>query len=196
MGERRVAVVPGDDRVTVVSPDLPGTFSRVAGVLTLHGLSVLGAEAHSDAQGMAASEFTVQLPEGRRPSWEPVVADLHRALAGQLALEARLAEKAKVYRRRRAQSAATPGTRLLFDDRPTDSTVIEVHAPDRVGVLYRITKALADVGLDIRHARVQTLGDGVVDAFYVRTQDGGPLRDEFHRAEVERAVLHAVHSPG
>jgi [protein-PII] uridylyltransferase len=194
MGEGRLAVVTGDDWVTVVTPDVPGTFSRVAGVLALSGLSVLGAEAHSDEQGMAASEFTVQVPASGPVAWEPVVADLRRALAGQLALEARLAERARTYRRRRAQSAHAPQLAVLFDDRASDSTVIEVRAPDQMGVLYRITKALAELGLDIRHARVQTLGDEVVDAFYVRTQAGTKLTDGFHRAEVERAVLHAVHS--
>ena len=46
--------------------------------------------------------------------------------------------------------------------------------------------------LDIRHARVQTLGLEVVDTFYVRTAAGQKLTDSFHRSEVERALLHAV----
>ncbi|MEY3147939.1 MAG: protein-PII uridylyltransferase GlnD [Actinomycetota bacterium] len=48
---------------------------------------------------------------------------------------------------------------------------------------------MADVGLDIRHATVQTIGDEVVDAFYVRTALGTKLTDQFHRQEVERAIL-------
>ena len=32
----------------------------------------------------------------------------------------------------------------------------------------------------------------VVDTFYVRTWSGELVTDEFHRAEIERAVLHAV----
>ena len=72
------------------------------------------------------------------------------------------------------------------------STVIEVRAPNRMGVLHRIAKALADVGLDIRHATVQSLGEEVVDTFYVRNAHGGLVNDEFHRREIERAVLFAV----
>jgi [protein-PII] uridylyltransferase len=197
MGRGAIEVVADGGFVTLVSPDVPGTFSRVAGVLSLHGLSVLGAEAHSDEQGMAASEFTVVVPPTGPIKWEPVVADLRRALAGELAIEARMAERASTYRRRRkVTSASAPVTRISFDDSSSTSTVVEVHAPNVMGVLYRITKALAEVGLDIRHARVQTLGHEVVDTFYVRTTGGGKLRDPFHRAEVERAVLHAVHSLG
>ena len=68
--------------------------------------------------------------------------------------------------------------------------MIEVRAPDRVGLLYRITKSIADLGLDIRHARVQTLGPEVIDTFYVRYADG-KVSDDDHLAELERALMHA-----
>ena len=195
MGQGRTEVLAGDDRVTVVSPDTPGTFSRVAGVLSLHRLAVLGAEAHSDEQGMAASEFVVVPPDRHPVDWGPVVADLQRALAGELALEARIADNAHQQRRRRKATAATAVvTRESFDDRASTATVIEVRAPNVPGLLYRVTRALADLRLDIRHARVQTLGHEVVDAFYVRTAHGHKVTDPFHRTEIERAVLHAVHS--
>jgi len=195
MGRGHTEVLVSDDRVTVVSPDAPGTFSRVAGVLSFHRLGVLGAEAHSDEQGMAASEFVVVPPDRDPIDWEPVVADLRRALAGELALEARLAERDHQQRRRRRPSAAmTTVTRVTFDDRASTATVIEVRAPDIPGLLYRVTRALAELRLDIRHARVQTLGHEVVDAFYVRNAQRAKITDPFHRAEIERAVLHAVHS--
>ena len=47
----------------------------------------------------------------------------------------------------------------------------------KIGVLHRITKALAEVGLDIRHATVQTLGLEVVDTFYVRNWAGERIDD-------------------
>ena len=50
-----------------------------------------------------------------------------------------------------------------------------MRAPDRIGTLYRITRALADLDLDIRHAKVATLGHEVVDTFYVVDQDGAKI---------------------
>ena len=61
-----------------------------------------------------------------------------------------------------------------------------------VGVLHRITKAIADLGLDIRHARVLTLGNEVVDSFYVRQSDGERITDQSYKAEIQRAVLYAL----
>ena len=181
------------DSLTVVTPDRPGTFSRVAAVLTLHGLAVLGAQAHSDEQGMAASRFRVQVPSHGPIEWEPVLANLQRALRGELALDARLAERAKTYRRRRRSAGELAPPRVTYvDGVASNATIIEVRAPDQHGILHRITKALADLGLDIRHASVQTIGDEVVDSFYVRTAAGEVLSDPFHRAEVERAILFAL----
>ncbi len=194
MGERRVAVIADGDRVTTVAPDRPGLFSRVAGVVSIHGLDVLGAQAHSDEQGMAANEFRVVPPKHGLIAWARVTEDLERAIAGQLAIEARLAERARTYRRRRTTGNAGPPMVRIDNDASSNATVVEVRAPDRIGVLYRITKALADLGLDIRHARVQTLGPDVVDSFYVRGADGKVL-DPFHLAELERALLHAA-QPG
>ena len=64
----------------------------------------------------------------------------------------------------------------FHDDESHTATVIEVRAPNRIGVLHRIARALAEVGLDIRHATVQTLGEDVVDTFYVQGRNGAPHR--------------------
>ncbi len=198
MAESETDVQVHDDRVTVVTADVPGSFSRVAGVLSLHGLDVLSAQAHSDEPqlgrlGMAASQFRVDLPhEGF--DWDSVRDDLLRAIAGELAIEARLAERVHTYRRRRATQAQQPGppSVVFHDDASSNASVFEVRAPNKIGILHRITKALAELGLDIRHATVQTIGMEVVDTFYVRTWSGELVTGEFHRAEIERAVLHAV----
>jgi [protein-PII] uridylyltransferase len=195
MGAGGVSIRPETDRITVVSPDAPGTFSKVAGVLSLSGLDVLGAEAHSDAQGMAASQFRV-VPPPTGVDWTPVVENLEKALSGRLALDSRLADRAATYRPRRATSAQAPSQPTVrFDDAASsNATFLEVRAPDAVGILYSITKAIADLGLDIRHARVLTLGNEVVDSFYVSTPSGGRITDVAYQQEISRAVLYAVTS--
>jgi [protein-PII] uridylyltransferase len=192
MGAREPAFLPDGDRLTVVYTDRPGLLSRIAGILTLHGLDVIAARAHSDEQGMAASEFRV-LEERDRDAWDLVLPDLRRALDGPFAIEARLAERARTYRRSRpsAAHAAVPSVRIDNAASAT-ATVVEVRAPDSIGVLYRITKALAELLLDIRHASVSTLGHEVVDSFYVREVSGKKVEDAKAMAELERALLHAI----
>ena len=91
---------------------------------------------------------------------------------------------------KRAVSAfpVVPGV-MIDNEASSNATVVEVRAPDVMGVLYRITNAIAEMGLDIRHAKVQTLGHEVVDAFYVRDGDKHKVTDPFHLKELERAIL-------
>jgi [protein-PII] uridylyltransferase len=74
----------------------------------------------------------------------------------------------------------------------SSSTVVEVRAPDAIGLLYRITGAIAEMDLDIRSAKVATLGDDVVDSFYVRDRLGRKVTDVDHLAELERSILFAL----
>jgi [protein-PII] uridylyltransferase len=180
------------DVITVVGPDTAGTFSRIAGVLSLHGLDVVSAQAHSDESGIAASQFRVVRPDGGL-GWRSVKADLERALDHRLAIEARLADRATTYHRRRRTQAAPPGPpSVVFDDEASsNATVIVVRAPTKIGILHRISKALGELGLDIRHATVQTIGMEVVDTFYVRA-GGGLVTDATYRKEIRKALLHAV----
>ena len=64
-----------------------------------------------------------------------------------------------------------------------------MRAENAVGVLYRITRAFYDLHLDIRHAKVATLGEEVIDSFYVVDQRGEKLEDDDRIAELRRAVL-------
>jgi len=180
------------DTLTVITPDRPGLFARVAGVLALAGMDVLSAELWSD-DGMALEVFRVAPAADPERAWERVRRDLGPAMAGQFALTARLADRAaQAPTRRRLPGIATPEVRIDNDASRT-ATVVEVVADDAVGLLARIAATLAELGLDIASAKVQTLGPQVVDAFYVvDAQRGAKVTDEAHLAEVHRALGHVI----
>ena len=139
-------------------------------MLALHGLAVLEANI-ATIDGRALEVLTVQSSFGPTFSWDKVVADVDLALDGRLAVKARLSDRAEAYRSARTVLDIEPKVEFHLDDSST-ATVVEVHAPDSVGVLYRITAAIAELDLDIVRARVQTLPDEVVDSFYVQDSSG------------------------
>lgn len=178
--------------VIVVAMDRPGLFSKVSGVLALHGLSVLGAQIYTRQDGVALEVFRVEAlgDEGRR--FEHVAADAQKAVRGRISLDVRLAQKRRDYSGRVPKGKQEP-PRVLIDNQTSDyHTIIEVHATDRMGLLYVLTKALADLGLDIHLAKVSTYAEDVVDAFYVTDLDGQKLDDPEHLKEVEKAILHRI----
>ncbi|MGZ4707681.1 MAG: ACT domain-containing protein, partial [Acidimicrobiales bacterium] len=122
-----------------------------------------------------------------------VLRDLEKALDGRLALEARLRERARTYARADRWPEPPQEPEVTFDNDLSEvATVVEVRAPDRIGVLYRITRAIAELDLDIRSAKVQTMGRDVVDAFYLRGADGAKVTDPDYLVEIERSIIGAL----
>ena len=78
---------------------------------------------------------------------------------------------------------------VVVDNEASDfSTVIEVGGPDRIGLLYDITSALAELQLDVHLAKVATYTDRVVDSFYVRDALGRKVTEPAQVAEIEGAL--------
>ncbi|MDQ6928208.1 MAG: [protein-PII] uridylyltransferase [Actinomycetota bacterium] len=192
-----VVVKPEGMSLVVVARDRPGLFCRVAGTLTVHGLDVLTARGWSAENGVAIEEFDVERVFGGEPDWAAVEADLRRALTDRVALDARVSERARVYAGpSRLRAAAPARTRVTVDNESSASaTVVDVRAPDRIGSLYRITRAMADLNLDIRHAKVATLGHEVVDAFYVVDAAGRKVADAGALEALQRAVAEELARP-
>ncbi|HVX21591.1 MAG TPA: [protein-PII] uridylyltransferase [Acidimicrobiales bacterium] len=174
----RPAVLLEPPEVVVAAPDRPGLLAAVAGVLALHGLDVRSADVTSD-DGVAAEVFTVEVPRGAWPDSARLREDLEAVLSDRLALTDRLEAKARAYADGKRPSAARPVVPRVWVDNEASatSTVVEVRAANEVGLLNRVTRALFDCGLDVVSARVSTLGEAVVDAFYVRDESGGKVTD-------------------
>jgi len=178
------ATVRGSE-VTVVAPDRPGLLWRAAGVLASHRLAVRSANATS-VGSTAVTVFDVEPEFGDPPDATLVAADLRRMLQGRLDVEDRLDRRAHAVRPR---SAHVPAPKVsLVDDASETATVVEVRAHDAPGLLWRVGRALGECGLDVRAARVETLGAEVVDVFYVTDGDGKPLAD----TELRRTIAHSV----
>ncbi len=199
--EVRTRVTPGEDdpdghggidELDVVAVDHPGWFAKVAGVVALHGGSIMAADAFTRDDGLAVDTFKVMPPDGASGSWwVRVEGALDEAAGGRLAVRARVLDKARSERQRLSRLPAVATKVTVAEDPSGRATIVEVRALDRIGVLYAIATALAELELDIVVARVQTMGPEVTDVFYVRDRDGRPL-DTDHLAELELGVTGAI----
>ncbi len=186
---------------TVIEPERPGLFTTMAGVLAVCGLEVLDASAFSedvsdevDRSAMAACQFVLQPPVSGEVDWVRVTDMAERALDNRLALQARVARRAREQSRYRRRLAAEPPRRqVIVDNDISDAaTVIEVHAPDELGLLFRLTQVLRELRLDIRSAKVQTLGPQVVDSFYVQDAANDKITSDDLLAEVHLALTEVI----
>jgi [protein-PII] uridylyltransferase len=179
---------PGTHALTVVASDRPGLLSWIAGALSLAGLSILTAQVFTTDDGVAVDVFEVegafeaQIGEER---WREFRTTLRKAIEGRLSLEYRVEQKRKHYA---GPSAEVPVEIGVHNDASDFFTVVEVGAPDRIGLLFDVTRTLAELHLDVHLAKVATYGHRVVDVFYVRDDLGRKVEDPERIAELEGAV--------
>ncbi len=177
-------------QVTIGAPDERGLFSRLAGVLALNQLDVRAAKVNV-VDGRATAVFAVRPRFGRAPQ-PAILADAVRAaLEGTLPLAERLRQREADYRQDAGRSAPP---RVSWHDSEVSgeaTSIVEVRAGDRAGLLYRLTAALGAAGLDVTSARIETLGADAADYFYVSNPAGCPI-DAGQRGRVEAALVAAA----
>ncbi|MFB8393267.1 [protein-PII] uridylyltransferase [Streptomyces yangpuensis] len=176
-------------------PDQPGVLPAAAGVLALHRLTVRAADLRSvelpDRLGeVLVLRWRVAAEYGALPEAARLRTDLVRALDGSLDVPAKLADREAAYPRRRGVVPPPPRVTVV-PDVSSLATVLEVRAPDAVGLLHRIGRALETAGVRVRSAHVSTLGANAVDTLYVTTPEDKPL-DTAEAAALAAAVESAL----
>ena len=180
----------GTADLVVVTRDVPGLFSLIAGTLAAHAVNIISAQISTRGDGIAIDTFQVNDPAGEAVTsaakWGRLLDALRAVLAGEQTVETLLE------RRQRAAPAPADGfgpLKIAVDNRLSDAhTVVEVKCPDRLGLLYLITRTLSAQGLDIASARIATEIDQALDTFYVHDRAGRKL-DEPAATEPLRAAL-------
>lgn len=186
-GADRLTVTLIEDELVVAAPDSPGLLSRLAGLLAVHGLDIRAATVTTE-DSRAVNVFTVSPRFGRAPDVQVLRGDLTALLAGRYPLAQRLGARERAY----PGTAQQPPRVLWFDDESAHATIVELRAADSVGLLHRVTGALERCGLNIRTARLSTLGASVVDAFYVTTAAGQQVTEPSLRDSIEQELLAAA----
>ncbi len=192
--ETRVDRFRAITEVTVFAPDERGLFARITGALALAGANIVDARIFTTLDGMALDTFWVQNEMHQALDDEARLARLvdvtTQALTGNLDLDAEIARRRDAWQRRSRSLPVEP--RVLIDNKASSKhTVIEVNAPDRLGLLYDLTQAITALGLSIVTARIATYGERAVDAFYVRDAFGLKTTHDKKLDEI-KAVLRTV----
>jgi [protein-PII] uridylyltransferase len=187
----------GSSDLVVVTRDLPGLFSLIAGTLASQGVNIISAQIHTRGDGIAIDTFQVNDSSGDAVTspayWGRTLDALRMVLTGD-------AQVAALLEKRRAAGRAAAGAegsvKITLDNHLSDDyTVLEVKCPDRLGLLYLVTKTLAGFGLDIATARIATEIDHAVDTFYVHDGQGRKVEDADALGRVREALEQALVQP-
>ncbi|MBR2656406.1 MAG: [Loktanella sp.] len=173
--------------------DHPGLFSRMTGALALVGANIVDARSYTSKDGYATAVFWVQDDDGN-PYEESRLQRLRqmivRTLRGEVVAREALKDKDKIKKRERAFKV---DTKITFDNEGSEIyTIIEVDTRDRPGLLYDLTRTLANAHVYIASAVIATYGEQVVDTFYVKDMVGLKYYSEAKRQSLERKLREAI----
>jgi [protein-PII] uridylyltransferase len=184
----------GATLVSVIAPDHPGLFYRIAGGIHLAGANIIDARIHTASNGTAFDNFLVQDLD-RKPFREPAQIErleknIRDALLAKVELVERLAARPLRHSRSKAFKVVPSVT---FDNSASNRfTVIEVAARDRPALLNRLAFALFRANCLVHSAHVTAYGESAADTFYVTDLTGGKIGSAQRLADIRHALLSAA----
>ncbi len=183
---------PGTYGLTVLVTDQTGLFASLCGTLAAFGMNIIKAEAASNAHGSVLVEFRFEDPartlelnpdEVERLQW-----NISCVIEGSLKASELLKRRRRFSRPR---VTLQPKPTVHFDNAASDhSTLIELTAEDRPGLLFEIASVLTAAGCNIEVVLVNTEAHRALDVLYV-TNTGEKL-DQSLQDELQRQLLGIV----
>ena len=180
-------------RVYFALADHPGIFSRIAGALTAVRANIVDARTYTSKDGYATACFWVQDADGHPfdvDRKERIEKMIHRLLKGEVVATQANANSDKLKKRERVFKVPT---HITFDNEGSEIyTIIEVDTRDRPGLLYDLTRTLANTNVYIASAVIATYGEQVVDTFYVKDMFGLKFHAEHKQKLLEQKLRTAI----
>jgi [protein-PII] uridylyltransferase len=177
-------------KVTVCTKDRYGLFSKITGSMFLNRLNILEAQIHTWGNGVALDTFWVEdATKDIKSRLQQFKKDLMEILSGRIFLKD-LLSKRKVSNGIKQKVMPRVPEEVKINNQDSDFyTIVEVIGEDRVGILYEITQALTDHGCDIHFARVSTLGNRIVDVFYVQDTWGEKIEKKDRIDQLKKTLF-------
>jgi [protein-PII] uridylyltransferase len=158
--------------------DMRGLFAKVAGTLAALEVNILGARLDTRRDGMVADVLWISTPGGN------VISDTARLRRIKATVEGVIngtVDFESLTRRIRSEPLGPVIKRPqlgLNNEISADCTVLEVLAPDRLGLLYSLARCLMRLGLNIAFAKIATEKTMAFDVFYLTDPVTGKLQEE------------------
>lgn len=180
-------------KVTICTKDRYGLFAKIAGSFYLNRLNILEAQIHTWGDGIALDTFYVQDPTGGiEERVQQFKKDLGEVLEGKASLNLLLSQREESVWVQQKVIPKVPGEVKVNNQDSDFYTIVEVTGQDRLGILFKLSQALTDHGCNISFARISTLGNRIVDVFYVQNEWGEKIIEREKTERLKQLLLNRL----
>ncbi len=177
-------------KVTVCTKDRYGLFSKMTGSMFLNRLNILEAQIHTWENGFALDTFWVEdITKDIERRLQQFRKDLKEILSGNVPLKDFLSKRNESNGIKQKVIPRVSGEVKINNQDSDFYTIVEVIGEDRLGILYEVTQALTDHGCDIHFARISTLGNRIVDVFYIQDEWGEKIVERQKIEHLKQTLL-------
>lgn len=164
--EWREAPERGCSVAHIVTWDRSGLFYKLAGALSVAGCNILSARITTRDDHIAIDCFEVAPPDDRAAAQ----AEFARTVEGALVTNRDLAPAIAELSDRFPSGSEAPVARVeVYQEISTPRAIVEIRAPDRFGLLYRVGRVIAEKGFSLTAARVDTERGHAIDRFHLES---------------------------
>jgi [protein-PII] uridylyltransferase len=175
-------------QVLVYTPDQSDLFARICGYFDQADYSILDARIHTAKDGHALDTF--QITTSASPDqYREVCSLLEVSLAKAITDTGPLPAPSKGRVSRRVKSFPVAPRVTLNPDERGQSWLLNISASDRAGLLYSVARVLAHHQVNLKLAKIATLGERVEDTFLI---DGSELQHNRKQIEIETELMAAL----
>ena len=176
-------------QVMIYSPDRKELFARICGYFERANFNIVEAKIHTTRHGYALDTFLI-MGHGKAAHYRDMISLIESELALELGSDTPLAPPTRGRISRRVRHfPVTPAVDFRPDERGT-LYVLSLVASDRPGLLYGIARVLARYNVNLRSAKINTLGDRAEDVFLVT---GESLSNQRVVLMLEQDLLEELH---
>ncbi len=157
--------------VTVITRDSEALLSHLCGALSINDLNIHDAKIFTRKDGIVIDSFNVTDFRTNKPigdeRYAKITKDLNLAIENELQITKEFNQIKSKWRRLESKLFKRKGKIKIAFEKHDKYTIIDIFSPDRLGLLFQVTKKMNELGLSIYFAKISTKADDVVDSFYI-----------------------------
>ena len=170
------AAEEGATQVFIYTTNADFLFANSTAAFEKLNLNIYGARIFTSTNDYCMDTYTVLESTGKPVGINPIrLEEIRRVLTEYLSNSNQARPPTKFRRTRKEKYFTKPIEISILNSADKDYSTLEINCSDQPGILACVDKVLADNAINLKDARIATLGERVEDLFFITDLNGAPI---------------------